>query len=215
MFATSSDGVPSVASTAPEPPMSLTRSPLTSSKSRLVGASMVQCAIALVLPVGPVVTPNDISHHRVVKTYRERNSSRPLSPMGQKAISRAYRLSCAHPRPDQPQRCEVVAVITATSLHRCGRHLRTAGSWSTARIMWRMRLVEPSATAAGAHADTLAHGGHHRRHAAAIALHGACATARSCGAPGPRTSRDMRHGPFGKHATAIARHEGRTTARSE
>src|SRR5947209_19621913 len=49
--------------------MSLTLSSVTSSKSRLVGASTVQCAIPPVLPVGPAPTPNDISHHPEVKTY--------------------------------------------------------------------------------------------------------------------------------------------------
>src|ERR1700683_5614896 len=72
MSATSSEGFPSVASTATDPAMSLTRSPLTSSKSRLVGASMVHCVIPPVLPVWPPVTPHDISHPPKVKTYRER-----------------------------------------------------------------------------------------------------------------------------------------------
>src|ERR1017187_3388018 len=57
MFATSSEGLPSVASTATDPAMSLTRSPVTSSKSRLVGDSMVHCVIAAVLPVSSPVTP--------------------------------------------------------------------------------------------------------------------------------------------------------------
>src|ERR1700733_1360815 len=84
MFATSSDGVPSVASTATDPPMSLTRSPLTSSKSRLVGPSMVQCAIPPVLPVRYpsllTIYLILISHPRKVKTYRERNPSHRPGP---------------------------------------------------------------------------------------------------------------------------------------
>src|ERR1700722_3621948 len=50
-LATSSDGLASVASTATEPEMSLTRRPVTSSRSRLAGASMVQCAIRPSFPV--------------------------------------------------------------------------------------------------------------------------------------------------------------------
>src|ERR1700729_2827839 len=61
-LATSSEGVPSVASTATEPAMSLTRSAVTSSKSRLVGASMVQCAIRPSFPSVRRLHPNDISH---------------------------------------------------------------------------------------------------------------------------------------------------------
>src|SRR5260370_18587238 len=68
--ATSSEGVPSVASTATEPAMSLTRSPVTSSKSRLVGASILQCAIRPSFPLA-YDDLNDISHLSEVKTYRE------------------------------------------------------------------------------------------------------------------------------------------------
>jgi hypothetical protein len=49
-LATSTEGVPSVASTATDPPMSLTRRSVTPSKFRLVGASMVQCAISPSFP---------------------------------------------------------------------------------------------------------------------------------------------------------------------
>src|SRR5580692_8216037 len=88
-LATSTEGVPSVASTATDPPMSLTRSPVTSSKSRLVGASMVQCAIPPVLPVRYpsllTIYLILISHPRKVKTYRERNPPRPPGPPRQRS----------------------------------------------------------------------------------------------------------------------------------
>ena len=73
MLDTSSDGFPVVASTATEPAMSLTRSPVTSSNSRLVGVSMLHSLVGIppVLPVGPPSTPNDISHFAKVKMYRE------------------------------------------------------------------------------------------------------------------------------------------------
>ena len=73
MLDTSSEGFPVVASTATEPPMSLTRSSVTSSNSRLVGVSMVHSLVGIppVLPVGPPSTPNDISHSAKVKMYRE------------------------------------------------------------------------------------------------------------------------------------------------
>src|SRR5690348_12471170 len=72
MLDTSSEGFPEVASTATEPAMSLTRSSVTSSNSRLAGASMVHslAGIPPVLPVGPPGTPNDISHLVEVKMYR-------------------------------------------------------------------------------------------------------------------------------------------------
>src|SRR5690242_20387400 len=52
--------------------MSLTRSPVTSSNSRFVGASMVHSLVGIppVLPVGCPSTPNDISHSVKVKMYR-------------------------------------------------------------------------------------------------------------------------------------------------
>src|ERR1700728_2860261 len=75
--------------------MSLTRSPLTSSKSRLVGASMVHCVIPPVLPVYSPVTP---------KRYIS-------SPQSQD-ISRACRLKARPRRPHrtacQPARWTVV-----------------------------------------------------------------------------------------------------------
>src|SRR5713226_5672208 len=98
MLDTLSDGFPSVASTATDPPMSLTRSPVTSSKSRLVGASMVHCAISPVgippvLPVRPVRTPNDISHFPKVKMYRDLASRRDdgAAPTAQPTAGRAHR----------------------------------------------------------------------------------------------------------------------------
>src|ERR1700722_9614019 len=103
MLDTLSEGLPSVASTATDPEMSLTRSPVTSSKSRLVGASMVHCAISPVgippaLPVSPSSTPNDISHFAKVKMYREMPSSRSeqwvrrgTRPGGAGAATRAVR----------------------------------------------------------------------------------------------------------------------------
>src|SRR5207247_271234 len=73
MLDTSSVGFPVVASTATEPAMSLTRSPVTLSNSRLVGVSMLHSLVGIppVLPVGPSSTPNDISHFIKVKMYRE------------------------------------------------------------------------------------------------------------------------------------------------
>src|SRR6202043_844722 len=73
MLDTSSVGFPVVARTATEPAMSRTRSPVTSSNSRLVGVSMLHSLVAIppVLPVGPSDTPNDISHSVKVKMYRE------------------------------------------------------------------------------------------------------------------------------------------------
>ena len=72
MLDTSSVGFPVVASTATEPAMSRTRSPVTSSNSRLVGVSMLHslAGIPPVLPVGVSSTPNDISHFAKVKMYR-------------------------------------------------------------------------------------------------------------------------------------------------
>src|SRR5580693_5627117 len=85
MLDTSSEGFPSVASTATDPAMSRIRRPVTSSNSRLVGASMVHRVISPVgippvLPVSPASTPNDISHFAKVKMYRER--PRPEAPTG-------------------------------------------------------------------------------------------------------------------------------------
>ena len=73
MLDTSSVGFPVVASTATEPAMSLTRSPVTSSNSRLVGVSMLHSLVGIppVLPIGLPSTPNDISHLLKVKMYRE------------------------------------------------------------------------------------------------------------------------------------------------
>src|SRR2546430_4936731 len=73
MLDTSSVGFPVVASTATEPAMSLTRSPVTSSNSRLVGVSMLHSLVGIppVLLVGLPSTPNDISHFVKVKMYRE------------------------------------------------------------------------------------------------------------------------------------------------
>jgi hypothetical protein len=53
--------------------MSLTRSPVTSSNSRLVGVSMLHSLVGIppVLPIGLLSTPNDISHFIKVKMYRE------------------------------------------------------------------------------------------------------------------------------------------------
>src|ERR1700683_1939784 len=102
MSATSSEGFPSVASTATDPAMSLTRSPLTSSKSRLVGASMVHCVIPPVLPVWPPVTPK-----RYISSPHSQDISR--TPRSAKTASSELRLR-RHPLPLPPRHAYASAV---------------------------------------------------------------------------------------------------------
>src|SRR5260370_41243951 len=98
MLDTSSEGFPSVASTATDPAMSLTRSPVTSPKSRLVGATMVHCAISPGLTLRLASTPNDISHPSKFKTYRVPPGSPSRHPGIPPTITSEFRQPSPHGR---------------------------------------------------------------------------------------------------------------------